>query len=45
VGATVGAALVTVTHCRSGRKARINATSANALDVFTHPFAYERAAA
>ena len=36
---------VTVTHRRSGRTARINPTSANALDVFTHPFAYERAAA
>jgi hypothetical protein len=36
---------VTVTHRRSGRSARINATAANALDVFRHPFAYERAAA
>jgi hypothetical protein len=36
---------VTVTHRRTGRTARINATSGNALDVFTHPFAYERAAA
>jgi hypothetical protein len=36
---------VTVTHRRSGRTARINATAANALDVFRHPFAYERAAA
>jgi hypothetical protein len=35
---------VTVTHRRSGRTARINATAANALDVFRHPFAYERAA-
>jgi hypothetical protein len=34
---------VTVTHRRSGRTARINATAANALDVFRHPFAYERA--
>ncbi len=33
---------VTVTHRRSGRTARINATAANALDVFRHPFAYER---
>jgi hypothetical protein len=31
---------VTVTHRRSGRAARINATAANALDVFRHPFAY-----
>jgi hypothetical protein len=30
---------VSVTHRRSGRTARINATRANALDVF-HPFAY-----
>ena len=36
---------VTVTHRRSGRTARINATAANALDVFRHPFAYERAGA
>ena len=36
---------VTVTHRRSGRSARINATAANALDVFRHPFAYERAVA
>jgi hypothetical protein len=36
---------VTVTHRRSGRTARINATAANALDVFRHPFAYERAVA
>jgi hypothetical protein len=33
---------VTVTHRRSGRTARINATAANALDVFRHPFAYKR---
>jgi hypothetical protein len=33
---------VTVTHRRSGRSVRINATAANALDVFRHPFAYER---
>lgn len=31
---------VTVTHQRSGRTARIDATPANALDVFRHPFAY-----
>lgn len=36
---------VTVTHRRSGRTARINATPTNALDVFNHPFAYERAVA
>jgi hypothetical protein len=36
---------VTVTHRRSGGTARINATAANALDVFRHPFAYERAVA
>jgi hypothetical protein len=36
---------VTVTHRRSGRTARINATAMNALDVFRHPFAYERAVA
>jgi hypothetical protein len=31
---------VHVTHRRSGRTARIQATAANALDVFHHPFAY-----
>jgi hypothetical protein len=31
---------VTVTHHYSGRTARIDATPANALDVFRHPFAY-----
>ena len=31
---------VEVTHRRSGRRARIEATPANALDVFHHPFAY-----
>ena len=31
---------VRVTHRRSGRTARIHATTANALDVFHHPFAY-----
>ena len=36
---------VRVTHRRSGRTARINATSTNALDVFHHPFAYVREAA
>lgn len=36
---------VRIIHCRSGRTARIEATPANALDVFEHPFAYARAAA
>jgi hypothetical protein len=36
---------VTFTHRLSGRTARIEATPANALDVFEHPFAYARAAA
>jgi hypothetical protein len=36
---------VTVTHRRSGRTARINATATNALDVFQHPFAYGKAVA
>jgi hypothetical protein len=31
---------VDVTHKRSGQVARIDATPANALDVFKHPFAY-----
>ena len=31
---------VRVTHRRTGRTARIHATTANALDVFHHPFAY-----
>jgi hypothetical protein len=31
---------VTVTHRRSGRTARIDATPSNALDVFRHPFTY-----
>jgi hypothetical protein len=33
------------THRPSGRIARIDATPANAHDVFRHPFAYERSAA
>ena len=33
---------VDVTHRRSGRRARIDATAGNALDVFHHPFAYTR---
>jgi hypothetical protein len=35
-----GSLWVNVTHRRSGRMARINATPANALEVFNHPFAY-----
>jgi hypothetical protein len=31
---------VDVTHRRSGRTGRIDATAGNALDVFHHPFAY-----
>jgi hypothetical protein len=38
-GRRTGRLWVTVTH---GRTARINATPANALDVFRHPFAYGR---
>jgi hypothetical protein len=34
---------VTVTHRRSGRTAKIDATPTNALDVFTYPFANTRA--
>jgi hypothetical protein len=36
---------VNVTHWRSGRTARIDATPTNALDVFEHPLAYVRCAA
>lgn len=36
---------VVVTHRRSGRTARINASARNALDVFNHPFAYAGRAA
>jgi hypothetical protein len=36
---------VKVTHRRTGRVARIDATPANALDVFNHPFAYASEAA
>jgi hypothetical protein len=39
-----GRVWVTVTHRPSGRTARVDATPANALDVFEHPFAYARAA-
>ena len=34
---------VDVTHRRSGRVGRIEASPANALDVFHHPFAYATA--
>jgi len=36
---------VVVTHRRSGRTARIDASARNALDVFNHPFAYAGRAA
>jgi hypothetical protein len=39
-GQRSGRLWVLVTHRRSGRTARINATATNALDVFHHPFAY-----
>jgi hypothetical protein len=39
-GQRSGQLWVLVTHRRSGRTARINATATNALDVFHHPFAY-----
>jgi hypothetical protein len=35
---------VNIVHRRSGRVAQIEATAANALDVFNHPFAYAPAA-
>ena len=37
-----GAVWVNVTHRRSGRTARIDASPANALEVFEHPFAPRR---
>jgi hypothetical protein len=40
-GRRSGRLWVIVTHRRSGRTARIDATSSNALDVFNHPFAYD----
>jgi hypothetical protein len=40
-----GRVWVTVTHRRSGRTARIDATPAKALDVFEHPFAYAQVTA
>jgi hypothetical protein len=39
-GQRSGQLWVLVTHRRSGRTSRINATATNALDVFHHPFAY-----
>jgi hypothetical protein len=41
-GERSGQLWVLVTHRRSGRTSRINATATNALDVFHHPFAYAR---
>jgi hypothetical protein len=35
-----GRVWVKVTHRRSGQTVQIDATPANALDVFRHPFAY-----
>ena len=35
-----GSLWVTVTHRKSGRTARIDATPSNALEVHRHPFAY-----
>lgn len=43
-GRPSGRLWVTVTDRRSGTVARIPATPTNALDVFTHPFAYAQAA-
>ena len=40
-----GRVWVDVTHRPSGRRARIDATPATALDVFEHPLAYVRSAA
>jgi hypothetical protein len=39
-GQRSGQLWVLVTHRRSGRTSRIDATATNALDVFHHPFAY-----
>jgi hypothetical protein len=41
-GRRSGRLWVLVKHRRSGRTARIDATTSNALDVFNHPFAYGR---
>ena len=41
-GQRSGQLWVLVTHRRSGRTSRINATATNALEVFHHPFAYVR---
>jgi len=39
-GRRSGQLWVLVTHRATGRTARIDASSSNALDVFNHPFAY-----
>jgi len=44
-GRRSGRLWVSVTHRRSGRMMRIDASPANALDVFRHPFAYDGSAA
>jgi hypothetical protein len=44
-GRRSGRLWVSVTHRPSGRMARIDATAANALDAFRHPFAYDGSAA
>ena len=44
-GRASGALWVLVTHRSSGRVARIDATAANALEIFNHPFAYAPEAA
>jgi hypothetical protein len=44
-GRRTGRVWVNVTHRRSGRIARVDATPANALDVFHHPLAYASRAA
>ena len=41
-GSRTGQLWVRVTHRSSGSTARIEASAANALDVFNHPFAYAR---
>jgi hypothetical protein len=43
-GRESGRLWVNVTHRRSGRVARIDATPVNALDVFNHPLVYAPAA-
>lgn len=44
-GRRSGRLWVRVTHRRSGRVARIDATPTNALDVFNHPLTYVRESA